>query len=66
MQLSLILIYLQAMSLIDIKRSKENEKKAERAKELAKIKIVKEDVELIVSQIMFGLIMFNFCYYLII
>jgi hypothetical protein len=54
------------MSLIDIKRSKENEKKAERAKELAKIKIVKEDVELIVSQIMFGLIMFNFCYYLII
>lgn len=66
MQLSLILIYLQAMSLIDIKRSKENEKKAERAKELAKIKIVKEDVELIVSQIMFGLIMFNFCFYLII
>ena len=66
MKLSLILIYLQAMSWIDIKRSKENEKKAERAKELAKIKIVKEDVELIVSQIMFGLIMFNFCYYLII
>ena len=42
------MICLQAMSLIDIKRSKENEKKAARAKELAKIKIAKEDIELIV------------------